>query len=114
MEKVTYTKAQLMAFTVKEMKTLSLFSNIDPKGLDKKGIVKALMGAQRTEQKASKKATPVIKKETRTITKKPVVKTKGKVKKTVKAKAKEKVKVAKSGKPDFHRAIKGRNPMTFR
>ncbi len=76
MAKVTYTKEQLLAFTVKEMKTLDLFSKIDPKGLDKEGIVNALMSAQKAEQKASKKATPAIKKETPPIAKKPVVKPK--------------------------------------
>ena len=113
MAKVTYTKDQLMAFTVKEMKTLDLFSKIDPKGLDKKGIVKALMSAQRAEQKAIK-AKPAIKKETPPVAKKPVVKTEVKPKKVVKEK-KEEVKVApKSARPTFHRPSKKRNPMTFR
>ena len=62
MAKVTYTKGQLLAFTVKEMKTLDLFSKIDPKGLDKKGIVNALMSAQQAEQKTSKKVKSEIKK----------------------------------------------------
>ena len=56
MAKVTYTKGQLMAFTVKEMKTLDLYSKIDPKGLSKEGIVKAMISAQKAEQKAIKKA----------------------------------------------------------
>jgi len=113
MAKVTYTKDQLLAFTVKEMKTLDLFSKIDPKGLDKKGIVKALMSAQSAEQKALKEATPAIKKETPPVAKNPVVKTEAKPKKPVEAKAKE-VKPAVSSKPVFHRPKRRRNPMNFK
>ena len=54
MENVTYTKDQLMAFTVKELKTLPLFSEIDPKGLSKEEIVDAMMKAQKEAIKASK------------------------------------------------------------
>ncbi len=115
MAKVTYTKEQLEAFTVKEMKTLDLFSKIDPKGLDKKGIVKALISAQKAEQKALKKEAKEseIKKETSPIAEKPVVKTEEKTEKPVEVKAKE-VKEGSSSDPHFHRPIKRRNPMNFR
>jgi len=46
MENVTYTKNQLADFSVKELKTLPLFAKIDPKGLDKAGIVNAMFKAQ--------------------------------------------------------------------
>jgi len=114
MAKVTYTKDQLLAFTVKEMKTLDLFSKIDPKGLDKAGIVKALMSAQKAEQKASKKATPAIKKETPPKAVKPIVGTKKKVEEVKGETVKAEVKAPKSEKPVFHRPRKRRNVMTFR
>jgi hypothetical protein len=112
MAKVTYTKGQLMAFTVKEMKTLDLYSKIEPKGLNKEGIVKAMLSAQKAEQKAlkEKEAKSEIKKETQPIAKEPVVETKEEVKEVVK----EEVKEVDSSKPHFHRPIGKRNPMNFR
>jgi hypothetical protein len=113
MAKVTYTKAQLMAFTVKEMKTLDLFSKINPKGLDKKGIVSAMIKAQKAEQKAIKKAESEIKKEV-SPSKEAPVETKEDVSKNDVKKAKDVDVAEKSEKPVFHRPRKiRRNPMGF-
>jgi len=114
MAKVTYTKAQLMSFTVKEMKTLSLFSKIDPKGLSKEGIVNALMSAQKAEQKAKKKAKPAIKKETPPKAEKPTVETEAKVKEVKEEPVNAKAEAPKSEKPVFHRRRKSYNRMTYR
>ena len=131
MAKVTYTKGQLMAFTVKEMKTLDLFSKIDPKGLDKEGIVKAMISAQKAELKALKteEAKSEIKKDTTPAPIKPVVETIEEVEEAEETEApvegtvekapveiveEEDVEEVVSSKPHFHRPLKKRNPMNFR
>ena len=46
MEKVTYTIAQLEAFSIAELKTLDLYTMVDSKGLKKAELVKAMFDAQ--------------------------------------------------------------------
>jgi len=113
MAKVTYTKAQLMAFTVKEIATLSLYSKIDSKGLSKADIVKAMLKVQKAEKVATK-AQPEIKKELQPITKEVKTNTEKVKAESVKERVKEVAKAPSSEKPVFHRPLRGRNPMSFK
>jgi len=108
MEKVTYTKEQLLAFTKKELATISLSSGISFK-LKKDDIVKEMMKVQKAEQKALK-AQSEIKKEPSAKTKS----SKEDSKEQVEEKVKEEIKVETSEKPYFHRPVRRRNVMTFR
>jgi hypothetical protein len=134
MEKVTYTKKQLMAFTVKELATIGLSSGIDFKGLKKEEIVKKMMNVQKAEKVATQ-AQPEIKKEpsNETVTPKPIEEVKEEVvivpveavvaeeeneapveQVKVKRKSEEVNEAVSSEKPVFHRPIRRRNPMNFR
>ena len=113
MAKVTYTKGQLDAFTVKEMKTLPLFSKIDPKGLNKADIVKAMLKVQKAEKVATQ-AQPETKKEPQPIAKEVKNKTEKVKVETVEEIVVEVEEVPSSEKPIFHRPLRGRNPMNFK
>ena len=131
--KVTYTKKQLMAFTVKELATIELSSGIDFKGLKKEEIVKKMMKVQKAEKVATQ-AQPEIKKEpsqVKTVTPKPTEEVNQEVG-TVPVEAvvaeeeseasvgqiEENVveveEVPSSEKPVFHRPLRRRNPMNFK
>lgn len=109
MEKVTYTKNQLSEFTVKELKTLPLFEKINPKGLDKAGIVDAMFKAQSDEIAESKEedkieSTPKVEDSSDESNDKAKEENEN-----------EEVQSGKSEKIVFHRNNnKSRNPMTFR
>lgn len=116
MEKVTYTKDQLLAFTKKELSTIGLSSGVNMK-LNKSEIVKQMMSAQKAEKNASlEKAKSEIKKEPTSSKSKSNVKDKVKTStEQVKGSENAKDEVAKSVKPHFHRRRdKARNRMTFR
>jgi hypothetical protein len=104
MENVTYTKNQLADFTVKELKTLPLFAKIDPKGLDKAGIVNAIFKAQEEANEPQTKEVEEAKSEAIEVEATDEVNTE-----------KEEIQSEKSEKVVFHRGNNiRRNPMTFR
>ena len=110
MAKVTYTRGQLEAFTVKELLTIDLSEGIG--NVSKSELIVGMLKNQKAAEKAKAKAE--IKKDSQ-----PAKVTKDKEKNTVskdavKEEAKERIKAIKSGKPYFHRPSKGRNPMTFK
>ena len=97
MKKITYTKNQLMKFTIVELEQLPLYTLIDPVGLNKKNIVDKMFDAQTIEETfdvdmSNTTSTPVVEKSKKVLDE-------NKVKKSV----------------VFHRGIpKKRNPMSFR
>ncbi len=98
MEKVTYTKKQLELFTIKELKTIDLFSKINyKKKMIKSDIVKEMLKVQKsiTKPKTIKIETP-------------------KIDKIVKVKIENIVKKEVKDEPKFHRnnGIKRRNRFT--
>lgn len=104
MENVTYTKNQLADFSVKELKTLPLFAKIDPKGLDKAGIVNAIFKAQEEANEPQTKEVEEAKSEATEVEATDEVNTE-----------KEEIQSEKSEKVVFHRGNNiRRNPMTFR
>ena len=98
MEKVTYTKKQLELFTIKELKTIDLFSEINfKKGMIKSDIVKGMLKVQKSKTKPK-----TVKVETPKVDKIGKVQIKDNVKKEVK------------DEPKFHRnnGIKRRSRFT--
>jgi len=97
MKKITYTKNQLMKFTVAELEQLPLYSLVNPKGLNKKDLVSKMFDAQTIEE------TPDVDMPNTTPT-------------TVVEKSKKVLDENKAKKSVvFHRGIpRKRNPMSFR
>ena len=112
MENVTYTKNQLADFSVKELKTLPLFAKIDPKGLDKAGIVNAMFKAQ--EEANIPQVEEVVEPKEDNVEEAKSEATEVEATDEVNTE-KEEIQSEKSEKVVFHRGNNvRRNPMTFR
>lgn len=110
MEKVTYTKGQLEAFTLKELKTLELYSKIDPKITKKADVVKAMMKAQKEEVEAIKAASQ--KEEVKTESE--ISKSEDSVSEENETNNEKESEDNSDAKPVFHRKSNRKvNPMTF-
>jgi len=116
MEKVnvTYTREQLRAFTLAELKTLDLHkrTKISKKVTTKGDTIKLMLAKQKEEQKkikdAEKKAKAKAEKEAKAKAKKEADK-KAKADAKDKKEAEEKAKEEKSKDPVFHRPVRKRN-----
>jgi|TARA_R110000787_G_scaffold81538_2_gene176756 hypothetical protein len=111
MAKVTYTKGQLMAFTVKELRTIDL--SVEIGNVSKSELIKGMLKNQKAEQKAQE-AKSEIKKDVQPLKVKKELEKNTILTDTVKTKAKEKIISNSSEKIKFHRPKKRRNPMSFK
>jgi len=111
MEKVTYTIAQLEAFSIAELKTLDLYTMVDSKGLKKAELVKAMFDAQENLNAPKEEATDETSKESL----KEEDEVKDEAPKVEEEENEEIQSEEKSEKIVFHRKSNiRRNPMTFR
>jgi hypothetical protein len=118
MANVTYTIKQLEAFTLAELKTLDLYSQINPKGLSKSEVVKAMFKAQKKDVKAPEIVEEIKSEVPKNTTEVDAVIIEEVIENNLAEndnKENEEVQSEKSEKVVFHRSNQiSRNPMTFR